>query len=215
MKKIIDIYKEYEIMPSLQQHMLRVAAAAYLICDNFDVNLPKNEIITACLFHDMGNIIKSDLKKFPDFLEPEGLSYWAQVKNKYIEKYGNEEHFATEVIAKEMDLPLKIVDIIKQIGFSNATKNELEKIFEYKICNYSDLRVGPYGVLSLNERTKEAHERYKDRKHSLSSDSFESLSSSLKNVEKQIFERCKIKPEDINDESIAPIVLELKNFVIE
>ena len=34
-------------------------------------------------------------------------------------------------------------------------------------------------------------------------------------MEKQIFSKCKIKPEDITDETIAPIIEELKNFVIK
>ena len=33
-------------------------------------------------------------------------------------------------------------------------------------------------------------------------------------IEKQIFSKCKIKPEDINNETVAPIISELKNFVI-
>ena len=41
MRKILDIYDEYKIMPNLQEHMLRVAAVASLICDNFDEVLPK------------------------------------------------------------------------------------------------------------------------------------------------------------------------------
>jgi hypothetical protein len=33
-------------------------------------------------------------------------------------------------------------------------------------------------------------------------------------IEKQIFAKCKIKPEDITDASVAPIIEELRNFVI-
>ena len=215
MKKISEIYNEYKIMPNLQEHMLRVAAVASLICDNFNESLPKKEIVTACLFHDMGNIIKFNLKDFPNFLEPKGLDYWVNVKNEYIKKYGNEEHTATNKIAEENNLSVKIIEILNHIGFSKATDNEFEESFEYKICGYADMRTGPYGELSLEERMYEAHERYKGKKHSLASGSFSSLSNSLRNIEEQIFSKCKIKPEDITDEAIAPIILELKNFVIE
>ncbi|MEK7072114.1 MAG: hypothetical protein AAB969_00935, partial [Patescibacteria group bacterium] len=34
-------------------------------------------------------------------------------------------------------------------------------------------------------------------------------------MEKQIFAKCKIKPGDINDEAIKPIISNLRNFVIE
>lgn len=215
MKKITEIYDEYRIMPNLREHMLRVAAVAFFICDNYNVPLQERKIISACLLHDMGNIIKSNLEYFPEFLEPEGLSYWSKIKENYIEKYGKEDHVATIAIAREIGVSGNIIDFLEHIGFSHATKNELEKLPEYKICNYADMRVGPYGVLSLEGRINEAHERYKNRVHSISSGGFDSLSQSLRNIEKQIFSKCKIKPEDITDEAINPIILELQNFVLE
>ncbi len=64
MRKISEIYEEYKIMPNLREHQLRVAAVAAQICDNFNKPLNKKEIITACLLHDMGNIIKFKLELF-------------------------------------------------------------------------------------------------------------------------------------------------------
>jgi hypothetical protein len=214
-RNVIEIYKEYEVMPNLQDHMLRVAAVAFLICDGFNEPIEKEEIISACLLHDMGNIIKFNLEHFPESLEPKGLDYWTKIKEKYIEKYGKDDHVATKIIAKEIGVSNNIIELIEYVGFFKATINEFEKLFKYKICNYSDMRVCPYGVLSLRERISEAHGRYKDRKHSISSDSFESLSLSFHNMEKQIFLKCKIKPEDINNETISSVVLELKNYMIK
>ncbi len=218
MKNILEIYQEYKILPNLQEHMLRVAAVAYLICDNFDEVLPKKEIITACLFHDMGNIIKVDFDSpsFPEeFYGSLGIEYWQKIKQEYIKKYGEDENVATKEIAEELNLPKQIIGMIERIGFSNCRKNELEKSYENKICNYSDLRVGPFGVLSLEDRILEGNKRYAGRKHAVTSDSFESLVGSIKNVEKQIFSKCQIKPEDITDKAVVSIILELKNFVIE
>ena len=104
---------------------------------------------------------------------------------------------------------------MKSIGFSNATKNEIQEFFEQKIASYSDMRVGPYGVLPMEERISEGHKRYEGRKHSVASGNFEALSQSFRNMEKQIFSKCKIKPEDINDETIKPIFSKLKDFVIK
>jgi hypothetical protein len=210
-----DIYTEYKIMPTLQEHMLRVAAVAFLICDNFDETLPKDEMITACLLHDMGNIIKSVFEDFPEFVKPEGIEYWEKVKNDFIEKYGNDTHIATEMIAKEIGISKQTFSFLQSIGFSNATKNETGNSFGNKICNYSDMRVGPYGVLSMESRIEEAHKRYLGKNRSIVSNNFEQLSQSLRNIERQIFVNCKIKPEDINDETIKPIILELKNFILK
>lgn len=214
MRTVTEIYTEYKIMPSLQLHMLRVAAAASLICDNYLTPLPKEDIITACLFHDMGNMIKFNSKFFPEFAEPEGFNYWENVKNEFIRKYGANEHMATEVIVKDIDISDQAFDFLQHIGFSNAKRNDEGQVFEYKICNYADMRVGPYGVLPLPERIEEAHKRYATRVHSVVSGDFEMFSQSLRNMEKQIFTRCKIKPEDITDSAIEPIISKLRNFVI-
>ena len=214
-RKISEIYAEYKIMPNLQEHMLRVAAVASLICDNFNEPLPKEDIITACLLHDMGNIIKSNLEYFPKFLEPEGLEYWQNVKREHANKYGFDEHKATAIIAGSIGLSNDIIKIIDNFGFSNATKNELGKLFSHKICNYSDERVGPYGVMPMEGRILEGQKRYAGTKHSIASGNFESLTKSLRNIEKQIFSRCKIKPEDITDETIQPLLSELREFVVK
>ena len=75
-RKITDIYKEYKIMPSLQMHMLRVAAVTKMIVDNYNMDLDKESLVVAALVHDLGNIVKMDnMATFPDFFEPEGVEY--------------------------------------------------------------------------------------------------------------------------------------------
>jgi len=214
-KKVMEIYEEYKIMPNLQEHQLRVAAVAFFICDSLDMPLPKDEIILACLLHDMGNIIKSDLAYFPDFLEPEGLQYWEDVQESFFKKYGRDEHVATDDIVREIGVSQKVLNFINRVGFSNSAQNELEEFFEYKICNYADMRVGPYGVLSLEDRLSEGNKRYKGRPHTVASEKFGSLFNSIKIVESQIFTHANTKPEDITDEVIAPIMTNLRNFVIK
>ena len=75
-----EVYSEYKIMPTLQLHQLRVAAVARLVCDHLTHPINTRDVILACLFHDMGNIIKSNLNHFPEFCEPEGTAYWEKVK---------------------------------------------------------------------------------------------------------------------------------------
>ena len=36
-----------------------------------------------------------------------------------------------------------------------------------------------------------------------------------KDIEEQIFAKCKIKPENINDETVKPIIEKLKDFVVK
>jgi hypothetical protein len=213
MRTIQQIYDDYKIMPSLQLHQLRVGSVAKIICENSNQQLDTDNIVLACLFHDMGNIIKSDLPRFPDFLEPQGLEYWQSVKNDFIKKYGNEEHVATERIAQEVNLPAKAFEYLSRTGFSKVGMNVNDPNPGFKICSYSDMRVGPYGILSMDERLAEGRKRYEARKHAISSDdTFIAHSQALVDIEEDIFRNSKIRSEDINDDSVRDIIDDLRTY---
>lgn len=214
MKTVQQIYDEYRLMSTLQLHQLRVAGVAKIIADSFNGDIDKDSIVLACLFHDMGNIIKSDLNYFPEFLKPQGLEYWQKVKDEFIEKYGSEEHNATELIVKEFGLHDKAFDAFRHMGFSNATRNEQGDSFVNKICNYSDMRVSPYGVIPMEERIEEGHKRYQGRSHSIASGNFDNLANSMRNMEKQIFSNCSVSPEDITDEKVNSLIPELRQLIL-
>ncbi len=218
MTKITDIYNQYKIMPNLQDHQLRVASVAGLICDSLDVEVDKESIIKACLLHDMGNIIKFDLsyteKHFPEFLLPQGLQYWQDIQNEYFEKYGKDEHEASIQIAHEIESNSSAVDLINCIDGFFVEKIAKENNIEQKICMYADNRVSPHSVVSIEERNIEAKKRYESHPHSLDEERRIFFMDNVNSIEKQIFSFSKIKPEDINDESIKIYFEDLKKFEI-
>lgn len=214
--RIKDIYSNYKILPSLQTHMLRVAAVAKIISDNFNHKIDKTNIVKACLVHDMGNIVKFNLRVYPQFLEPEGFDFWEDVKNSFIKKYGENEHEASVKITKELGLTPQIVELVHCIGFMHAKDNYLTKDFSKKICAYSDLRVAPYGVVSLNERIYEGRNRFRlnhDNKKKI--EVFEQGVKYVVLIEQQIFENAKIQPDYIDNKSVSSIMYELENFEVE
>jgi putative nucleotidyltransferase with HDIG domain len=202
MKNIKEIYKEYKIMPNLVQHQVRVAAVAMQICESIDLEVEKENIIKACLLHDMGNIIKFKLDQFPDFLSPEGLEYWEKVKYDYILKYGNSEHQASRDIATELGVSDKIIELLDCIDSTSVEIIKMEDDFTKKICIYADNRVTPFGIVSIEERSLEAKERYKNHPHAFNEEKRIFFIQNMNLIENQIFSHCKIKSEDIDDESI-------------
>jgi hypothetical protein len=217
MKKITDIYREYKLMPTLALHQLRVASVAAQICDSLDITVDKESVISACLLHDMGNIIKFKLDYFPEFLKPEGLEYWQKIKEEYKEKYGPDEHIATLEIAKELHTSETVLNLINSIGFSHSVETSNDNHFEIKICCYADMRVNPFGIVALEERLADVRERYErnksvDREHVTNTDDRIIFENSQQEIEKQIFAHSKITPEDINDKSTTSYIEELKNF---
>jgi len=215
MKDITDIYSEYKIMPMLAIHQIRVAAVANIVCDSLSIPIDKDNIIKACLLHDMGNIIKFNLNHFPiQQNEPRGMDYWEQVKEEYIIKYGKDEHVASIKIAKELGMSDHVIDLIASVEpaliLDKSIKNDSD--FGKKICNYADGRVTPHNVASIRERNNEARKRYENHPHSFSEEDRLLFVSSMEEIEKEIFLHLNIKPEDINDDSIQIYIDKLKTF---
>ena len=205
---IIEIYKKYHLPENLQIHMLRVAACSNLIIDNWKgKEIDKEAIIRVCLLHDMGNMVKipEDFSKNEEFIK---------IRKKYFDKYGTNDHEINLEIGKQEGLKEKEIIILD--GKRSRKNEEILKSnsYEIKICAYCDQRVAPDGVVGIKERLEDAKIRYKCKPLSVWSNEEKAnylIECSL-GIEKQIMEHCKLRPENINDESIKTYVEELKNY---
>lgn len=207
---IIEIYKKYHLPENLQMHMLRVAACSNIIIDNWNgQKIDKESIIRVCLLHDMGNIVKipEDFSKDEEFL---------QIRKMYFDKYGTNDHEINLEIGKREGLTEKEIIILDG---KRSRKNEetlKSNSYERKICAYCDQRVAPDGVVSIKDRLEDAKMRYKNKPLSVWSNEEKAnhlIECSL-GIEKQIMEHCKLKPEEINDNSIKQYIEILKNYKI-
>lgn len=213
MTLITEVYSHYKIFPGLQMHQLRVAAVGKTLCDAVSAAVNTNDVVTALLLHDMGNIIKSDLSKFPAFLEPEGLEYWQGVQNEFFERYGRDEHAATLQIAKELGVSDDVYFLLGNMGFREACHIRDHGMLGQKICEYSDLRVSPNGVVSLQQRVDDLMRRYANTpRATLMAEEIEDRKNALLDIEKELFVDLSLRPEDINDARIADTIVALKGF---
>lgn len=214
--KVLDAYSRYKILPFLQLHQLRVAAVAKRIVDNFDGALDERSIMIACLFHDMGNIIKVDFERFPESFEPEGVADWKKVQDDFVRRFGPDEHHATIAIGHELHLPLQAIAYIDGVGFSKLERTRDTHSYEQKIVEYADLRVAPMGIVSMHARHEETRIRYEARRTDIPNDDprYRALVGISEEIERQIFSRCSIQPSDITDESVASIIEELRGFQV-
>ncbi len=182
-------------MPSLQMHMMRVAAVAELILSTQADNYPenhKNNVIAALLLHDLGNIVKFKLEKEP---------YWKKIQQETIVKYGSVDHEATENMIYELGVNERIAFLISEMGFENLQHVIDSNDMELKICLYADQRVAPYGVSSLHERFADLRKRYKNT--ALENRYEPSQEEKSLRLEQQIFKSSSLHPLDINDQTIT------------
>ncbi len=214
-ENIQNIYDTYRIMPILQIHQLRVAAVAQYICEHMQKSndgfiIDTDNIVTACLLHDMGNIIKFNLSYFPDTTKEKGLAYWQSVQKDFIETYGHDEHEASLSIAKELGVDNRVLELMDAIEFVKFEENEATEDYEVKVCAYADMRVSPFKVVSIQERMEDGAKRYANHKNKITDEMRIHKFELLNSIENQIFSRLNIKPEDINDTSVQDIIAELK-----
>ncbi len=205
-----EIYSAYKIMPSLQMHQLRVAAVAKLICEHAIIAVDVRRVVLECLFHDMGNIVKFDLSRFPEFVEPEGQAYWESVKVDFMKKYGREQHAANAAIAREVGLPEQVIEMMDASGFSRVSVIAASDDLELQICQYADLRIAPHGVVSLEERLQDFSMRYAGKTDAGSG----GVLQASRELEQRIFSSSTTRPESITDAVVAPIIKELWEYPV-
>ncbi len=199
---ILEIYRRYHLLPNLQTHQLRVAGVGLLLAESFDANVETDAIVQACLLHDMANVIKFRLGDMPEVLEPEGLAYWQKVQIECKAKYGTDEHAATDQILDEIGVAARVREIVHNMGFSKSASILASTDWELKIIAYADQRVGPFGVISLAERLQDLRVRYA-HKISVSDDArFAGHFENWLEIERQIFARCGIEPEEISEAKV-------------
>ena len=115
--KLGEVYKKFGSPPNLQEHMLRVCGVTSYICEHWigKEEFDWEKVRKISLLHDVGNIVKFDFDKYPQFLgdELKNIEYWRGTQKKIIEKYGNDDHDATK-------------NMLLEIGVERVSRNNFE-----------------------------------------------------------------------------------------
>lgn len=214
---IIEIYEKYKIPPNLREHMLRVTAIGLFIADHFnDKNLLNREVIKqTLLLHDMGNIIKFDFKttKAIDPGLEKNNQYWLSIQKEFTEKY-TDEITANYEIAKQIGVSAYILSLIAGHEVSHLNEILNASDMNLKIISYSDYRINPFGVVTLEERFEDLFNRYKDRSKNLAEKLKERMKL-FKKIEEQIQIHENITLSQITNEMIKPTLKELPSTALK
>ena len=183
---VAEIYKKYNIPPNLIEHQLTVAKVICVLQKHWlGVEINWQEMILIGLMHDIGNIVKFDFDKYPEFLgqEKKNLVFWKEEQKRIIKKYGKDDHLAVKKILKELNLNLHIDEVIQKKSFKNSVLIAQSDDWYTKILAYADLRVLPGGIGTLDERIEDVRKRIP--KYSTRKD-FPELINAARKLESQI-----------------------------
>ncbi len=156
---------------------------------------------TAALLHDLGNIVKFDFDKYPEFLEEEQakVELWKGKQKIMCEKYGLDDHQATFKMLDEINNDPRVKEIISMKGFGNLRKIVTSPDKGSKILQYADLRVLPNGVCTIEERINDVIERYPKYTNL---PNFDDLANACRELEQQIQENIDVPTSEITSKML-------------
>lgn len=213
--KTSEIYSKYQIPSVLRNHMYRVAAVARILVQSLkpEVRLDIDLVTKAMLLHDMGNVIKSPVANNVLYTEEERIDL--RKVEEFIKSYGDNEHTVTMAIARELNVPEKVLYILENIGSSRLHLTVDLNDWYIKLCSYSDFRVAPTGIVSVEERFDEVIRRYAGSQHALADvEKTEKKKQLALVLEKQIQEVCNISLNEIDIEKVEEVAKELEGYEI-
>ena len=209
-----EIYDTYQVPPWLQEHQVRVAAVGKIIAEAYVKPIDTSLVVTTCLLHDVGAIVKFDFREtlLADLVNPGDVSHWERVQAQMREHYGVGEYGATDAILIELGAERER-EVFKQTGLTRLGDTLREGTYEARVVQYADTRVGPRGVMSVEERMKDARVRYagKGLKWFERLDEYHMLNLDL---EKMVLADTTIDSGSITDATIAPVMEQLWDYEI-
>lgn len=211
---ISEIYNKYPINKGLRNHMLRVAAVAKMIIDNTSHAVDEELIVTSCLLHDLGNLVKVNfsLPNLEVYFEPEGVAYWQEKQFEIWETISQDEHEVTNHYLNELGVGPEIIEVVNSIELTNIKEILEKKSIEEKIIQYADLRVGLNGIVSTTERLADIKARYVPSR--FTNEFILQAHQWLADIETFIFSRAVILPTDITETTTAKLQKVLLQFDI-
>lgn len=192
--------------------MVRVAAVAKQICDHTETPIDSDAVITGCLLHDMGNLIKVKFEVEPALFEPEGVGYWQEAQAGMIETYGASVHDATIAIIQDVGVSKKVLEIVDEASFGAIVDVAKTGSLEAKILEYADMRVGLTGIISLKQRFDDIRDRYVP--YRFTDEELNQKYEAAQHIETEIFAITNTVPDDITDVSTKALQAELWNWEI-
>jgi hypothetical protein len=194
--------------------MIRVAAVADYIIENWQgPKLHRERILTTLLLHDIGKPVRN--LDNADNAKDEDKAGNNRTAAEFAKRYGNEEHVASFNIAYELGVNLEVCRLILNVGVPNNKMIAENKDWNLKVCSYADQRVAPYGIVSLQERFSDFKKRYEGTRFSIWN--FKDQPAVIEaafEIEKQVTNKARLKPQQITNEAVARKINLLPNFII-
>jgi hypothetical protein len=205
--KVVQAYSEYMVPTNLREHMLRVTALGKIITTNWTgAEIDQQAIIEACLGHDIPKPMNFDLTKQAEYGMPlEEIDNLEKLQKRLKSRYGEDEHEAAVKVCEEIGCSQKVVKVVSKLEWSYVPELMKQNDLEPMITVYCDMRIGPKGILLLEQRLADLKSRTNTSEH-------EKNVKNGKLLEKLIKENCRVNLDMVTNEQTNGFFDELLNF---
>jgi hypothetical protein len=158
---IAEIYEKYSTPINLREHMLRVAALSKIILENWTgAHINSKTVIVACALHDIAKPVNFDIKQQMEYgVSDADINDLESLQKLIKTKYGTDEHKASVDMCRDVGVDIESLEILENIEWNLVPGLVSREFWGALVGIYCDMRVGPFGILSLNERIKNLSER--------------------------------------------------------
>jgi hypothetical protein len=110
---------------------------------------------------------------------------------------------------EELGMENRIISLCESSHGSHLEQILNEDWVEPKICHYADMRVGPFGVMTVNDRFADLMKRYAHHKETIERNFGLTLE-----LEKELQQKVGINLKDIDTDWVEEVKTEFNNFLI-
>jgi hypothetical protein len=150
----------------LRQHMADTVAVARLVAERGDARLQSvaRSVEIAMALHDVGNVVKGGSDGAVSLAvlhEPEETRERWTLYTAYMRaRYGHDDHRATAAIHAELGVRAWVTELVERKASRNLPLIVARSDPADLLALYADMRAGPHGPVSIEERHREAVARY-------------------------------------------------------
>lgn len=154
-------YEKFTTPKNLQEHMLRVAVLSKIIFNKWTgPTINENAVLKACALHDVAKPITFDIAKQAQYgMPPKDIENLEKLQKFIIGKYGIDEHKASVGICKDLGMEIKAIEILENIEWKYIPDLFKTNNIEPLVAIYCDMRIGPKGILTMQERINDLKKR--------------------------------------------------------
>ncbi len=141
--------------------MLRVAGLGSILIKHWrGQKIDGPAVVTTLIFHDIAKPLTFDINKQAKFVtSPEALESLRGDMNWLKENFGEDEHRALNLIFDQIGLSQNAKRILDNLEWIYSDRLLTEKDDESLLAIYADMRIGPQGILSIDQRMHELNAR--------------------------------------------------------